>query len=173
MEHRFQHIHSGGDTHIGILFYIRNHVSIEHEISNIVSGLNTDIRIHEYFQRSPDYQKLLDRIAAQRARVQALAEDGGNTHLFEAKKLAELEKAAVAFKTGALRLAETFLKIDVRTERLQKARDLFEQGLISEADKVLVESELLHDQDALIAKMEYLEKRKVQILDTIIALNKS
>lgn len=173
MEIKIQDIHSGGDTNLSILLYIKNHVSVAHEIHNIRSGAATDIQINTYFQNSPDYQKLAARLAAQHDKVVELAKGGGNTHLFEATKLAELEDAEKEFRAGALRLAETFLKIPLRTERLQKARAFFEQGLISAADKVLLEADLLSDQDALIAKMEYLQKRKAQIMEIIAELNQN
>lgn len=47
---RIKDIHSDHDTNIGILLYIKNNVSIDYEISNIKSGKDTDIVIHEYFQ---------------------------------------------------------------------------------------------------------------------------
>lgn len=158
-------IQSKKDTHIGILLYIKNNVSVEREVRNIQSGIATDLRIDEYFQNSPDYQKLLQRIDYQRNKVLELVKMGNTLYLKESEKLAIFERNEKEFRTNALRLAETFLRIEPRTERLQKARALFEQGLILDADKILVEMDLMKDQDALIAQMDYLQARKIQLLD--------
>jgi len=161
-------LQSDKDYNLTILTYIKtNDVSIEYEIENIQAGLDIDLVIKDYFYRSPDYQKLQKRINQQRNKVLELETTGGEKHQYEAKKLAEFERAQQAFKVGALQLADTFLKIKVRTERLKKARDLFEQGLILEADKVLVAADLMNDQDSLIAQMDYLQQRKLQLQETI------
>lgn len=160
MEINLSNINSDGDNQISILLYIKNNVNLEVEIQNIQSGHHTDQVINRYFQNSPDYQKLFDRITAQREKVIGLANAGGNIYFHEAKKLSELEENEKEFKSGTLRLAETFLKIEPRTERLKKARELFEQGRILDADAILIAEDMQNEQDDLIAQMDYLQARK-------------
>jgi hypothetical protein len=137
------------------------------EISNMVSGQITDVVIGEYFQTSADYQKLQKRITQQDIKVQQLSanEKDGEACDTETMKLQQLKKGEVSFRTNALRLAESFLKIKNDTERLQKAKMLFEKGYILEADKVLVEWEIIDDQETLLAQMHYLQQRKNGMMD--------
>jgi len=154
-------IESGKNTNIGILYYLKNHISISTEIDNISLGIHTDIQVNEYFQNSPDYQKLTARINQQKKKILSVRDL--NLLTFEQKKLKELEENEKLFRTNTLRLAEIFLNIKHKTERLDRAMKLFEDGNILAADKVLIELDLIEDQDMLLAKMAYLKKRKIYI----------
>ena len=166
---KITNIQSKKDTRIGILLYLKNKISIEVEIGKIESGLSTDLTLTSYFQNAPDYQKLLVRLSRQQKVVDALAtnEPNSSQHIFEQKKLEKLNQLIIEFKAGTLRLASIFLTLKVRTERLQKARDLFEQGRIGEADRLLLEEDLLGDQESLVAQMHYLQQRKKDVYNLL------
>jgi len=174
MNQKINDINSQKDTNISILYHIKNNLAVDVEIRNILAGKDIDITIKKYFQNSPDFQKLLKRIEDQKIEVTQLEKEINKERcIFEREKLEALEKGVLDFKIGALRLAETFLSISTKSERLKKAKAYFEKGLISEADKILVETELSSDQDALIAKMEYLQVRKVDLLESLISKDKN
>jgi len=170
----FKDIKSGEDTNISILQYIASSgVSIDTEIKNIQSGKQTDIVINQFFQRSPDYLRLLEKIKEQDSKVSSLKASAAENWKFEADKLQQLKDAEQHFKSDALRLANLFLKIKPRTERLQQARALFEEGKFKEADQVLKEEDLMNDQDELFAMMDYYEQRQQGIFDNWMAILKN
>ncbi len=158
MEININDIESGQDSTISILTYIRKNIDLNITIDQINSGQDTDIVINNYFQNSPSYKKLLAKIEAQKELLHSLNQSSGRYQL-ETKKLADLEQSTQDFKVNALRLADTFLLISSDSERIRKAKAYFEQGLIEEADKMLVETEMLEDQESLIAQMDYIMNR--------------
>jgi hypothetical protein len=78
--------------------------------------------------------------------------------LEKSQRLAEAMDKLEQFKAGVMRLAETFLRIEVRSERLMKAKEYFEAGLFREADALLGEGELKEDQSKLMAAREMKER---------------
>lgn len=162
MKFSFRDIQSGKDTHISILLYIEKNVQIEQQIGVIESGGITDIVINNYFQNSPDYQRIQSKIHDQAEKVKALTRPGNNSTVYaiEISRLEALQKAANLFRASALRLAATFIKITTNSERLIAARSLFDRGLIAQADEILREEDLLNDQQSLLAQMEYYQKNK-------------
>jgi hypothetical protein len=165
MEIDINNIYSGNNTNIGILLYIKNNISIAHEIKRIESGQSSDVRINSYFQNSPDYLKLQQRISQQYEKIKGEGSQLTKEELeYEKKMLKNLNEADSLFKTNALKLAGFFLKIRSRTPTLEKAVNLFEQGLIEQADKIIDDQDLLDDQEILLAQMAYLLERKKILL---------
>ena len=146
------------DTNISIIQLIKaGEIDVEFEISNLQAGYDINISIHNYLKKSPDYNKIAEQIERCKANLNS-CEDGEKS--FYATKLENLQKVEHDFIINALLLAKAFSTMEIRTERLKKAKELFEQGRIKEADKILKESELLQDQTDLIAHLKYLEIRK-------------
>ncbi|GAA3623253.1 hypothetical protein Q4Q40_22170 [Flavivirga jejuensis] len=154
-------------TNISILQYIKNgSISINTEISNIKADLDTNIKIKQFFMNSIDFQKLHLEINQKRNQLKIEEEIKMKEHFSnELDKLYRLEKA---FKIDILYLADIFSKLEIKTERLKKARDLFDQGRFKEADTILIESELSSDQFNLLLQVEYLEMRKSGILNQLL-----
>ena len=76
------------------------------------------------------------------------------SRLNKSKILEEKRRQLQDFKREVLRLAETFSKIEINTERLKQAKQLFIQGKYREADAILKEEELSHDQEQLLSAKE-------------------
>lgn len=163
---KIKNLAAGNDVNIGILQYITDyHINIETQISNIKAGLDTDIVIDEFFHKSPDYLRLAEKVQAQEAKVLQLSTSKSEEWYAQAAILQQLKEAEKQFRSNALSLADTFIKIKPRTERLKQARSLFEEGKFSEADKILREEDLSNDQDELFAQMDYYEQRQVDIFN--------
>ena len=164
MKENLGKIHADGDNFISILQYLSSdEVSIELEIKNISSGQDTNVTINQFFHTSPDFLALEAKVTKQRSIVFSLESEKSERWFAETKKLEHLEEGLKQFKADALRLGDTLLKIKPRTERLRKARELYELGRFKEVDKLLDESDLTNDQDELFALMDYYEARQKDI----------
>ncbi len=147
------------DTRIGILQYIKGgEISVDHEISNLKAGRDINIKIRDFFSNSPDYQKLQAQI--QEAQSQLDAAKGTQDRLFYSQKVNDLLEFEKEFKADVLQLANTFSQMELRTERLRQAAELFDQGRFKDADAILKEEDLANDQHNLLIYLDYLEARK-------------
>jgi tetratricopeptide (TPR) repeat protein len=120
----------------------------------------------QFLMQSVDYQDLLKRIEQQRKLVTALQATGDTAAaLAEAEYLAQLEQQREQFKEDVLRLAETFSRIDINTERLAQAKAHFEAGEFREADAILNAEQMAQDLDQLIARDQQLDQQKADIAE--------
>jgi tetratricopeptide (TPR) repeat protein len=62
-----------------------------------------------------------------------------------------VQKIETRFRDDVIRLAETFSKIELNSERLRLAKKFFDEGKISEADNVLKEKDMAATGDAALA----------------------
>ncbi len=153
------------NTNISIIQLIKaGELDVDFEISNLRAGRDINVSIKNYLKNSPDYQIIVEQV--QKAQIK-LKNTDESEKLHYGDKLQNLLKVQQDFIVNALLLAETFSKLEIRTERLRKAMELFEAGKIIEADKTLKEEDLLNDQLNLISYAEYLEKRQKLITDAI------
>ena len=156
------------DKNISIIQLIqKGDIDINIEISNLQAGRDINIYIRKFLEKSSDYKNIKAEI---QKTEEALHRAVWEEKQFYADKLEKLRKIEQDFITNTLLLAETFSKMELRTEKLRKAKQLFEQGKINEADKILDEKDLRNDQHNLITYLEYLEKRK-KILKNDISTN--
>ncbi len=158
------------NTNLGIIQYIKTgEVSIEYEINNIKAGQDIDIRIRQFLMNSPDYQILQQEINRKKAQAIQEQEVESKQHLLEGlDNLLKLEKS---FKIDVLQLAKVFSKLEIRTERLQKARALFDQGRFKEADQMLVETDLYEDLFNLLTLADFWENRQKSLVHEIFNPN--
>jgi tetratricopeptide (TPR) repeat protein len=103
---------------------------------NIQESPNTTINYN--FGRSPEYNELLDQLRTQEKLLEFLPVEQNEERLEISGKVNNLQQKITIFKTDVLKLAETFSKIELNTERLQKAKEYFDKGEITEA-RVLLE----------------------------------
>ena len=160
MDISIRQINSENDTCISILLYIKDNVSLEQEITRVKSNGQTDIVLNQYFQNSPDFQRLVQKVVDQKEKVALLSKDQVDTYRIESLKLEQFNHSIRLFKESALRLAGTFLRITTQSQRLMQARNLFDQGRLREADNLLIEEEMLQDQASLLAQLTYFKQRK-------------
>ena len=146
------------DSNIGILQYIKSGlISVTDEISNLKAGRNINIVVRQYFENSPDYQKVTREIKVKEKQIINEKNLKRKQNLIgQLSDLFELEKA---FKKEVLELADVFSRLDPRTNRLKQALKLFDEGKIKAADKCLSEIDLSNEQENLITLVDYLEKR--------------
>lgn len=154
------------DINIGLLQYIKSgEISVENAISNVKAGQDINIRIKQFFMNSPDYQKLFSEIDRKKTQLENETNEMKRLHFSqELNNLAKLEKE---FQVDVLRLADVFSKLEIKTERLQRSSNLFDQGNFKEADAMLGESDLSNDQFNLLIQADYLEQR-IGILKQLI-----
>ncbi len=151
------------DTSISIIQYLKNGtISANTEISNVRANLDVNIRVRQFLMNSIDYQALDQEIINKGDQLSK--EDSPNRKLHLSNELNLLLKLKKEFIIDVLELADVFSRMDIRTERLKKAKKLFDQGKFKEADASLIESELSNEQFNLLIQVEYLEKRRDQFL---------
>ena len=103
---------------------------------------------------SLDYQQLLKEIEGLEQDLKDIPPDKTVSRLNKSKKLEEKRRQLQDFKQEVLRLAGTFSKIEINTERLKQAQQYFTQGKFSDADAILKAEELSHDQEHLLNAKE-------------------
>lgn len=117
---------------------------------------------------SIDYHKLVEQIKELEEDLNDIPLDRIERRLQKSEELVELRKQEKDFKQEVLRLAGTFSKIEINTERLKKAQQYFTQGKFREADAILKAEELSHDQEHLLnakeSKNRELEELNKQLL---------
>lgn len=169
MKARISDIQSEGDASITILHFLETYSSPEIEIQRIRSEKDISIRVDTFFHESPDYQSLHHQIILQQEKWKMLVLENAEDAQAEAHKLEKLMQLEKAFKIDVLKLADIFLRLNITSERLVMARHLFEQGRFKEADAILLAEDLCKDQDDLLIVVDYLERRKEDIVASILA----
>ncbi len=153
------------NTNISIVMLIKQgELDVNFEISNLRANGDIHISIKNYLKNSPDYKKIEEQVLKAENDLKNADE---SERLFYADKLQNILKIKQDFIVNALLLAEMFSKLEIRTERLRKAMELFEAGKIIEADKILKEEDLLNDQFNLIAYAEFLEKKQQNLINEL------
>jgi hypothetical protein len=145
------------NTNISIVQLIKvGDFNVDFEISNIRAGKDINISIKNYLKKSLDYQSIREQIQKSES---DLKNASISEKLYYSEKLQNILKIQQDFIVNTLLLAGAFSTLDIRTERLRKAIELFESGKIVEADLILNEEDLLNDQANLIPFAIYLEKK--------------
>jgi hypothetical protein len=137
------------------------------KVGFINTGSGNDIKITQIFGKSPEYAELKNTLATLEADIQkkaATCEKMAKDNLpaeYRDNCRAELialnaerdsvQKIETRFRDDVIRLAETFSRIEINTERLRLAKKFFEEGKISEADNVLKEKDMAAAGDAALA----------------------
>ena len=103
---------------------------------------------------SSEYPRLLKEIEGLGQDLKDIPLDKTVSRLNKSEKLEEKRKQLQDFKQEVLRLAGTFSKIEINTERLKQAKMYFNQGKYREGDTILKTEELSHDQEYLLNAKE-------------------
>ncbi|MGC4038408.1 MAG: tetratricopeptide repeat protein [Chitinophagaceae bacterium] len=122
--------------------------------------------INNILGKSVEYNGLLDRITELETDMKKI--DDPEYLLKKSKLLNDARQDLQSFKQGIIRLAETFSKIEINTERLRMAREFFETGKLKEADALLAAETLKSDQVSLLEKRESLEKESEEIQQALL-----
>ncbi|MEO1385629.1 MAG: hypothetical protein AAFV78_20600, partial [Bacteroidota bacterium] len=97
-----------------------------------------------------DYKALVEEIEEQEEEYKRIPEDDLAWRLKKSQKLEALKKRQRDFRQEIIRLAETFTRIEIKSERLKQAKILFEAGKFKEADTLLNYDDLKGDQERLL-----------------------
>ena len=111
--------------------------------------------------QSPDYQALMAGIKDKKRLLRL--ETDPLEKLEISGELQQLEAQLEQFKENIFKLAETFSKIEINTERLRQAKDYFEQGQFREADAILQAEEMVKDLNKLLQKDQQLDQQKAEV----------
>jgi tetratricopeptide (TPR) repeat protein len=111
--------------------------------------------------QSPDYQALMAGIKDKKRLLRL--ETDPLEQLEISGELQQLEAQLEQFKENIVRLAETFSKIEINTERLRQAKDYFEQGQFREADAILQAEEMVKDLNKLLQRDQQLDQQKAEV----------
>ncbi|MBS1515363.1 MAG: tetratricopeptide repeat protein, partial [Bacteroidetes bacterium] len=133
------------------------------ESGDIVTGGKTVTNIY----LSPDYKKFEEEYHTLKIKI---AETKDNQELLIALngKLEFVLKQKKEFEQGVIKLAETFSRIEINTDRLKKAQKLFSEGKFTEADEILKSEELKDEQDKLLGAEETLEEKLESVKNHLI-----
>ena len=126
-----------------------------------VGAIGDHNRVTMNFMQSPDYQALMARIEDKRSLLELQTDP--LKRLKTAEELQQLEAELEQFKENIVRLAETFSKIEINTERLRQAKNYFEQGQFREADTILQAEEMVKDLNKLEQKDQQLDQQKAEV----------
>ena len=114
-----------------------------------------------FIVQSPDYQALMAGIKDKKRLLRL--ETDPLEQLEISGELQQLEAQLEQFKENIVRLAETFSKIEINTERLRQAKDYFDQGQFREADAILQAEEMVKDLNKLLQKDQQLDREKAEV----------
>lgn len=145
------------DTRISLVQLIKSgDISVSLEISRVQAKKDIHVYVRQYLNQSPEYKDIKREIEKAENALQQASDEN---FAFFSTHLEHLRKVEKDFIINALLLGKLFSEIPIRTERLRKALQLFEEGKIKEADAILKTDELLNDQFALILIVEYKEAK--------------
>jgi len=111
--------------------------------------------------QSPDHQALMAGIKDKKRLLRLETDPLDKLEI--SGELQQLEAQLEQFEENIVRLAETFSKIEINTERLRQAKDYFEQGQFREADAILQAEEMVKDLNKLLQKDQQLDQQKAEV----------
>ncbi|MFN0036185.1 MAG: tetratricopeptide repeat protein [Saprospiraceae bacterium] len=155
------------------------------KVGVIVTGTGNTINTTQIFGKSPEYAELKNALATLEAEIQKKAatcekmakdnlpaeyRDGCRSELIALNARRDsVQKIETRFREDVVRLAESFSKMELNSERLRLAKSLFDEGKIREADHVLNAREMKQEGDALLAEKAR-EQEKLQRTDSLLRI---
>jgi len=151
------------------------------KVGLIVTGTGNTINTTQIFGKSPEYAELKKRLDGLATAITKKAErcDKYTDPVAKEDCRAELialnterdsvQKIETRFREDVIRLAETFSKIELNSERLRLAKQFFDEGKIREADNVLNAKEMKTEGDALLAEKAR-EQEKLRRTDSLLRI---
>ena len=134
-------------------------------------GGNVEMHVTNYFHSAQykDLKKRSDKLQDQFAKTQQKIAKYPDDEDFKAELLTlsddrnKVQKLLDDFKQEVIRLAETFTKIPINTERLKLARQHFETGEYAAAKAVLDAEQMGSELDNLLRREEDLERQQAEV----------
>ncbi len=159
------------------------------KVGNIITGTGNDVKITQHITQNvlPKSQEFtylqaevesLRQILADKNKAlnEAISADNSSLEAYirrdRDERAAEYENARQRlnrFKEDVIRLAKTFDKIPVISERLREARALFQNGNFSAADALLQRTQMGQETDGLLRKKKDLQK-ELSAVDSLLEI---
>ncbi len=151
------------------------------KVGLIVTGTGNTINTTQIFGKSPEYAELKKRLEALATAItkkadkcekytDPLAKEDCRAELIALNAERDsVQKIETRFREDVIRLAETFSRIAINSERLRLAKQLFDEGKIREADNILNAREMKMEGDALLAEKAR-EQEKLQRTDSLLRI---
>jgi len=164
-----------------------NNVTVQDDakVGLIVTGTGNTINTIQIFGKSPEYAELKKTQATCEADIQKKADqceqmakdslpakyrDGCRTELINLNARRDsVQNIETRFRADVIRLAESFSKTALNSERLRMAKLLFDEGKIREADAVLNTREMKIEGDLLLAEKARAQE-KLQVADSLLRI---
>ncbi len=110
--------------------------------------------------KSPEYAEMLDQQKQLEDYLRLIPESDPEKRSDIASKLFQLRERIESFKADVLKLAESFSRIEINTDRLRRAKEHFDKGEITEARVVFDEAmeEIGDEKRSLLAKKKEYEE---------------
>jgi lipopolysaccharide biosynthesis regulator YciM len=108
------------------------------------------LKINQIINNSTEYKNILEDIDQQKVLLKYIPKSEIIERQNAAQKLSDLKKQEKQYKQDIMELALKFTDIDINSERLSVAKQLFENGDVSQADSILNEADLFEEQTTLL-----------------------
>lgn len=140
------------------------HINDNSKIGFISTGSSANINVTQIFGKSPEYAEIKKAIVTLENKISTKAEKCKKYNEQTAKEdcraeivamnaeLDSIHKIESRFKEDVLRLAESFSKLPLNSDRIITAKRLFDEGKIREADRALNSQAMKKEGDALLAQ---------------------
>lgn len=128
---------------------------------------NSTINITQQLGKSVQYQELLNQLNTLNDLFSYIPESEAEKRLSVSNQINELESFIEQFKQDVLALAETFNRIEINSERLEVAKNLFNEGKFDESRTFLRSKieEIKDEQSELLKKRENYEQEIIPKLE--------
>jgi tetratricopeptide (TPR) repeat protein len=149
---------------------------------NLPNNVGT-VNINNYLSKSDDYKALTKQLDDFDKEIKDKREDCAAFELTKSDRVDKCQQSLVVltskrnsmennikrFKEDVQRLAETFSNININSERLRKAKVLFDEGRIRDVQFVMNDKEMAAEGDLLLNEKER-SQRRTQRIDSLLAV---
>ncbi len=134
---------------------------------NAQGNVNSPVDVNILLGKSYEYNNLLDQLNTQQKLFDRTPEAETTERLEISKKINNLKDLIEQFKRDVLQLAEQFNRIEINSDRLNRAKEFFDKGEFGEARAVL-QTELEQMQDEQSHLLRQREHYETEVLPNLI-----
>lgn len=134
------------------------------EVNKKLDDIKGDIKnIRAILGKSGEYSQLTKELAELEEAYNAIPDSNSQVRIRISKQIESQKQAIEAFRQDVLRMAETFSKITIDSERLRQAQAAFESGDFKRTGELLNATDLESDQKRLLALKEERRRKKDEL----------
>jgi len=141
-------------------------------IIGISSVSGSTININQYIGKSAGYHQMLEELNDREELLSCVPDNDIAKRLKLSQKVEDLRKKIESFKKDVQDLADSFNKIEINTERLRNAKELFDNGHFKASYDLLRKAEpsIASEQKELLAAKEH-KQRELQVIEEDLKKN--